>query len=1426
MFFSKLLFYSSIVLMGLGASTGVTVLITHTIDENNMKNAANNAVVEEGDVTTPSDIDPEETEIDPILPKASDSKLFMMNLQNFGNLDGYVDATINYKDNKINVLGDVFVSLESLDNLALYANLNIGVNNYYVNVEATYINNTVYLSLLDLDLKLNTNDINEVTSIFNDVEMNIELPENFANIDMIEILTNLNNMEAIKGDKAIVYTAYLLDGFPPLYFQSDFDHHLTNVKITDAKINDDLSFSLEAHTTVLGAGQNKVVVPESEARVFTDVSHYFGIADQIKGIARDQKIDVNYDIKAYKGEEELVATKGNANVDFSSNLALRINGEVSKSYNDELLTSNYVIDYSNNIASINYNDVVKAKFEPSISNIDTLTSSISNLLGIDVNALMPSLNDIKIPLIDMINAKDYIAIARKYDSAILKDDAITLNISNSLFSNNDSLISLVLSIDDHRGIKNININNFAYEDYHLDISLDVNEYQEVTPLDNSNYLLLEKVSPILNQIKDIIDHKALGLDLDVTYGDINVNGYAQAKLNDDLSINNIDADINAHIENNDIHLLLERNNETTYISYNGEINTYVANNSLTDIIDILIKNYTSTPSILKDYIGELSFAIYLPEINLKTLFDLPLSKFEFVDNTLSISLTKEFLDLEDDINLSIALNTEDKISGINFSTTILEKELNASLAIKNYDENYHAINKNVGTWIGASDIKEAINYIDNLGYEVQNAVIDQIKGYVNDINNNSLELGVDYVINVDRDDVNVFTMNGDIDFKLDNDNIEAHLVSDMNNSERGLDSSIDIAYQDEAIYFNYNDELKLSYAKTSIEDLINIIKTRLPSNDGLSGALDMLLPDASTASSPLFTIINEGNYLSLFDYYKSIYYQGNVVSIVLDAAILGDTTGELIISIDITNNGLTNIKINNLYAFGYHLDFDFTIRNYQNFEIKNKETYTSLNYVTNIFDGILDLVDDNKYALNLSGSIKTNNGTISLNGSTQFSITDTIDRGIGKLTLTDTSNKEHNVIIDVSKKHAGEDASREERVDALRKSEVLFSYNSNLKGKFNLSSLEDTYNYIVELATSGNKRLEKYKTLLTRDFSNSIFNQILNGHIEEVLYQNMLNNITYSDNKYTIEINGAFLKENTDIDVSNIYIDIKLDNLHHLSGIALRGKVLEYDININLDFTTYSESYTGLNPNDTYYDFSDMGTMVKYLLNTAQQNDFTLSGNVSVKLLNIINFADCKLSAKVHIEEDEMGEEKVYVRAEISNIPCGFLYLSNNRKFTMYFTDDMVYLRTEEGKNISYVRLTMSEFFDKPVYYLVNYGFGISTSLIDGNDIKTEDKDIKLENLISNYKYSLSSLDPKWDITLNMEELSGSSALGDLSVTILGNHNNELLKDLTAYMNVASILDVNLNASLTSVAYIGDSEVNSIKSYIVSHQNDVLGKEY
>lgn len=499
---------------------------------------------------------------------------------------------------------------------------------------------------------------------------------------------------------------------------------------------------------------------------------------------------------------------------------------------------------------------------------------------------------------------------------------------------------------------------------------------------------------------------------------------------------------------------------------------------------------------------------------------------------------------------------------------------------------------------------------------------------------------------------------------------------------------------------------------------------------------------------------------------------------------------------------------------------------------EEKTSYTDLKYINNIFDKVANLVNKDKFALTLNGNLNLGKGDIVINGNSYVSLGEANDFGVAELNITN-NNKTHNVKIDVNRNKVSKDATQEEKDNALRTSEVLFSYNNNLKGSLNLKSLTETFDLIKTLASDGNPLLDKIKGLLTRDTTESTITKIMNGEPEAILYDNSLEAINYDVDAlgyhYDIVLNGNLLKSNEEDTVEPIHIYINLDDNHEFTGIGIKGKLNTYTLDIDLGIEEASSntmSWNRLTKNSSYYDFSEIKTLIEYLFNTATNKDYHIKGTVNVSLLSPFDIV-----ADIHISEQ--GETTA--RVQFKDIPYFIGLTSISRSSTIYVVEKKVgtemtrdiFIETTHkdhiwsSKTTDRVKLTTEEFTNNIVYYLVNYTLGLTVDV--SSAAGSSNKDIDYSTILKNYTYSESNNIPCWDLSIDVGKLAGTSALNDADITIKGSSKTgtRVLNHVDASLGIIGILSATIDANVTSFDYSAvQAGYNATINYASAHSAD------
>lgn len=818
-------------------------------------------------------------------------------------------------------------------------------------------------------------------------------------------------------------------------------------------------------------------------------------------------------------------------------------------------------------------------------------------------------------------------------------------------------------------------------------------------------------------------------------------------------------------------------NNTVYISFGKNKNVKLETNKVSDIIEI---------------INSFNIPLELPEAfqNIDTnelLFNLGSMTSNASENQITYTCNLLpgippiiFTSDKDYLLTSVAIH-DLELEGINISlegkTKILGKGHN-QVEVPEAEENPYV------------DLSNYFNVINQVG--------DLIK---------QKQFGVNFIISSKQNGEDLLTLNGEADIDLNKFNVSLASMAFFN----GDSLYVDAKYYDEKIYLNADNSLKVSYSANKINDLIDVLNSNftLPS-------VNELLAKLSITELPLLDYINQKDYLQIINHYEGLEILNDGLVIYFNNSLFRAKDSTAKISINLVNNLVNNVQISNLCVGNFSFNITLSLDQYEEIDKPNDNDYTCLNDATGLVSDVVALTKQTKFALNLSGSIQDETGDIRFDGSTQFDIS-TLS-GYGNITFLDKNKQTHKVAIDI-----------------LEDSTMFFSYNNNLNGTLTLTSIREMIAMLQELASNGNPRVEKYSSVLLPDFTNTTIQKIIDGNYASILKDKIIQEFTYSNNKYTLKIDGKLIGAVNPITIEIIAEDNKLCSL------SISMTAFEKIVSLKASIGNWDDNYQHLNVDKMkFYDFSDLSSLTDYLLNTAACNDFTITGklNIDLNAIGIIKREfELGIDIKVHINEDE----SVISVISVSNIPLIKLGLIaplqsddwDARTFQLYISDNDVNLATCSIKdttemtglfkytdyrstNIEVVHLSPEDFINDIVYYFVDFGLGIDKIDLTNKETATNEA-LDYSKILSNYQFTKQNNIPTWNLGIDLAEVAANNMLGDLSVKLTGDTVNHVLSTLycTLPVEVYGIVDIDvvLDAKLDCLTPISQETIDQINDF-------------
>ena len=703
-----------------------------------------------------------------------------------------------------------------------------------------------------------------------------------------------------------------------------------------------------------------------------------------------------------------------------------LTADISININDKLINGTLSLDILNNKYIFKSNDLLVNVIKDDIYlsydeiKIKTNLNELTNLLSTtDLNTMLDTTA--------LMQALDSSEIIKENDKIILKANLPILNqnIAVEFSFNNDYSINYIKA---NLSINDININIDAkISPNKLEINEDFNTYQDLA---NLNYLI--------DDIKNIINNKALKLDINFNKDDIIVNGQIKASFKDNLLINGI---LNINYNNQDIIAKINYKDNIIYLDLAG-LKLSLDTTVITNNID---KNEIDINKII-DLIYNIDYKKLINNFNLTNILELgiDLSSYSLSNYNLTIKEENEGFSINiNELNLSLIINplkeniindiegkyydisniinNSDKIIdllkeeylNINLNTTINYNDINIPI---NLDVNINMLNKEIYAKGSINLFNNILNieliYKDKLVIKIGNNLIADLTdlninnlnesildlSFLNDIldkliiniNDNNLLLNIDNInisgININNLNLNI-TKGNEFETPTYNPNLN---TTDLINLINNINKIIDIISKDNInILFNYNGiEGNIIIDKEfNIEALININDLEFKVNYYNDGSIYLTYNNISISTNidELINIINK--------YFNN---SDNELSLDLNNLINNLEIREDEINLNILDF-IINLKISDVIKLNIN-DINLEITNTKNNISDKPLTSISLNLLLPYIDKLIDFVNNNYLNININTNI---NNLINIDGLIEIDIKNLIIIGNIKLNILD-----------------------------------------------------------------------------------------------------------------------------------------------------------------------------------------------------------------------------------------------------------------------------------------------------------------------------------------------------------------------------------------------------------------------------------------
>ena len=349
-------------------------------------------------------------------------------------------------------------------------------------------------------------------------------------------------------------------------------------------------------------------------------------------------------------------------------------------------------------------------------------------------------------------------------------------------------------------------------------------------------------------------------------------------------------------------------------------------------------------------------------------------------------------------------------------------------------------------------------------------------------------------------------------------------------------------------------------------------------------------------------------------------------------------------------------------------------------------------------------------------------------------------------------------------------------------------------------------------------------------------------------YLSYIRSFEFKGDRLKVTLNGEMTGNHADIsfEITTNNGVLSTLNIINLCTNAAENEYSNIQIRLN--------EYRGITPQESekgrfvdttdanFIDISGSAQLLKAFINTSNLTDFNITSTLKINA-NIIGI-DINMDVNVCIKV-KMIDGKPTIIIDIKDIPVitgvnydsyeapdSVVQLPKNRNLSIYIENGMAYIYRSEkiSRYLSYydyqkcVMVHTSEFLGNFTYYLLEYGFGFSSSIMKEINAAMQKAQNRTEPInLGNILKGFSSNGDVQTIIINLAEIANNSQLGNAELNFtIGRDGaiDEYLAKLTfnVHMPLASVCTIDIstdNMTLNNVGAVVDisSEQNYMNNY-------------
>ncbi len=1393
-----------------------------------------------------------------------------------------LNTSLDVKGREVQLSGVVSLDFGA-ENLKAYASLAATFNNKTFNIKVSVQDKKIYLAAENLKFQASFENINDLIEVIKTSVLNQTQKDSLESI--LNISKDVNQIKSLivngidklpkdailslisnAGKLEVVLNKDLLKLDKDLTISIDYANKISGLVVKNIAKE---GISVQADISLNDTPYTFEIVEEEYTSLENLDKFVSALAGTINQIKAEKRFAANINTTISKGETTFALV---GNIAYAENL-LYLNASLT--YANKTMFVEMYLD-ENTI----YLDVDGLKVSLPVSEIESLTSLFKG--NIDIQAILkqilPTLdiNQIKNGNWQSLSLQliKGITIGQTSATVVLDKDFLTANDDLSIaLTFGQKLTGLIVNGFSINGL-DVNLSASVIDSFGIPT-----RSKEYSSLEN----LTAFVSAAKQTISSVLDSKQIAFNLSSTIAK-NGKTYAIsgkvylnfANLQDKFELDKLDVYASIDLTYQTTYsAVLRLKNGVLYIDYQN-LKVKVSVESVSNLIDVLAENI---PDFDKSALTEFIQGSVIEKVLNKDYSALSVSLIKNVSLTASqfnITLAKELLNLDKDINLCVLYNEDIdtvKISDLAIKgfEIDLDAKLNQTFVPAAIDESqYQNLTGIENVVVSALNTIEEIKNSKAIALSLSNMQIKlKDKAYF-----------VDGVVYLDFANAISKDEQGQTSFNLARLNAYANIsaVDNLNNTH-----SIKLNLTNGTIYAQYNN-LKLSLDVANLQDIVSIVKQikfiseNLSKQDLSNVSMRDLVEQAKQSSSEqsdfdaiefaksilpgldLDALINKD--LSKLDLSVLTHISINDQTLrVIFAKHLFGASSDLELNINFSNK-ITGLNINGLEIKGISASGDIAILS--SFELPEVDAteYTSLNNlksaVNSALNTAIEVVDSKHISFGLQtqlvhSAIKTdaNSNPTSLTETIvdllpsskarfEWGNAYTMVDGVNKFDFTKMNIKVNFDVVTITNTYeytngikntvASNSVTRNHTIEISYINNVAYIRYNNMYVKINGENIKQIVENLCNLlgVETGSGLMDNIKNLMANTSSDSILSK---------LSLNMIQSISLTDSNFSLVADLSNMGFATDV-----FKLLKLDVVYSETGLSqVTLKDLTYNnISIGkLDISLNQFEAIGNAPEGEFIDLSSASDLLEAINNSKEFKDFEIDGSAKLKI-NVIGINidwNIPVNAKIKLLENgkfeasvKIGEIPVVVGVN-NDVPfkTGNVSAGDKRMLYIYIKDEMVYIyRTEKVATLSgtktyekKMKVHMDTFLEDPLYYLLQYGFGMSDSImsaINESLNKQRQNPMDYSNILKGFEASSNY----YALTLNLKELAENDQLDTMTLGVRTTDYNgkPVVSGITldVFMPVASAVEITIKSDNLNLANIGGTtDMQSMYDFVANN---------